>query len=147
MFMCGGFFLFFFLRQHTHAAMHISRPKARAPITTPTTMTPTCVASLLLLPLLLRPPLLLESPPLCFEAGCDGGESLDGATGGEPLAAGAGGDNALLFSIGAGGGDTDGVSDGGGEPKPGSESEGSGDELKGDGDTSSPSAGVAMINV
>jgi len=120
MFMCGGFFLLFFLAQHTHAAMHISRPKARTPITTPARMTPTCADPLLLLlPLLLRLLLLSESPPLRFGAGCDG-ESLDGAAG-EPLAAGAGGGNALLF-CGAGGGDTDGVGgngDGGGEPEPG----------------------------
>jgi hypothetical protein len=155
MFMCGGFFLLFFLAQHTHAAMHISRPKARTPITTPARMTPTCADPLLLLlPLLLRLLLLSESPPLRFGAGCDG-ESLDGAAG-EPLAAGAGGGNALLF-CGAGGGDTDGVGgngDGGGKPEP--EPEGLGGELEGDGDDVSssaaadnpnPSSGVAMINV
>ena len=157
MFIGGGRF-FFFLAQHTHAAMHISRPKARTPINTPARMTPTCTDPLLLLlPLLLRL-LLSESPPLRFGAGCDG-ESLDGAAGGEPLAAGAGGGNALLFCGDAGGGDSDGVGgdgDGGGEPEPEPEPEGLGDELEGGGDDVSssagagnpnPSSGVAMINV
>jgi len=99
---------------------------------------------------------LSESPPLRFGAGCDGGESLDGAAGGEPLAPGAGGDNSLLFCGDAGGRDWDGVGgdgDGGNEPEP--EPEGLGDELEGGGDDVSssdaadnpnPSSGVAMIN-
>jgi hypothetical protein len=158
MFMCGGFFLLFFLAQHTHAAMHISRLNARTPITTPARMTSTCVDPLLLLllplPLLLLP-LLSESLSLRFGAGGDG-ESLDGAAG-EPLAAGA----VLSCGDAGGGGDNDGAGgDGDGEPELEDlgggvdESEGGGvDELEeGGGDVSSgpagaPSGGVAMINV
>jgi hypothetical protein len=166
MFMCGGFFLFLLLAQHTHAAMHISRPKARTPITTPATMAATGGAPFLLLPLLLWP-LLSESPPPRLAAGVDG-ESLDGAAG-KPLSAGAGGDNALLFCGVAVGGDSDAAGcdgeggEGGGEPDPeeldggadgvdGGELEGGGDDvssLGGDGDpeeSSEPADAPSMLS-
>ena len=140
--MCGGFFLLLLLRaQHTHAAMHISRPKARTPITTPATMAATGGDPLPLLPLLLWP-LLSDSPAPRLAAGGDG-EPLDGAAG-KPLSAGAGGDNALLFCGVAVGGDSDAAGcdgEGGGEPEPeeldGGELDGGGDDvssLGGDGD-------------
>jgi len=152
MFMCGGFFLLLpLLAQHTHAAMHISRPKARTPITTPATMAATGGDPLPLLPLLLWP-LLSDSPAPRLAAGGDG-EPLDGAAG-KPLSAGAGGDNALLFCGVAVGGDSDAAGcdgeggEGGGEPEAeeldggadgvdGGELDGGGDDvssLGGDGD-------------
>lgn len=108
MVMCGGFF-FFFLAQHTHAAMHMSNPKARTPITTPATMAATGGDPLLLLPLLPWP-LLSDSPAPRFAPGGDG-VALDGAAG-EALSAGAAGGGRALPFCGVAvvvGGDSDGA--------------------------------------
>jgi hypothetical protein len=130
MFMKGGGFFLFFLAQHTHAAMHMSRPKARTPISTPATMAATGCDPLLLLPPLFPRPLLSYSPPPRFADGGDG-DCLDGAAGEALSAAGAGGGNDALPFCGAavvggdsdgtgGDGDCDGVGgEGGGEPVPG----------------------------